>query len=105
MFRVCALSELPPGEVRQAVIEGVPVAVANVDGEVLAVDDTCSHQQAHLSEGWLEGCALECPLHGAAFDLRTGEPDGPPATEPVRTHAVVVQDDTVFLAVSPAPVT
>ena len=55
----------------------VPVAVFNADGELFAIDDTCTHQDASLSEGWLEDCMIECPLHAASFDLRTGKPTGP----------------------------
>jgi 3-phenylpropionate/trans-cinnamate dioxygenase ferredoxin subunit len=82
---------------------GAPIAVFNVDGELLAIDDTCTHQDASLADGWLEGCAVECPLHAACFDLRTGMPSGPPAKMPVRTHEVVVEDGLVYVRVT-APV-
>jgi len=72
MIRVCPLAELPPGEATR-VVAHVPVAVFNADGELFAIDDTCTHQDASLSEGWLEGCLIECPLHEASFDLRTYE--------------------------------
>ena len=79
MIRVCALALSPlPGESTR-VVAHVPVAVFNADGELFAIDDTCTHQDASLSEGWLEGCLIECPLHAASFDLRTGKPTGPPA--------------------------
>src|SRR5690242_2852725 len=96
MIRVCALADLPPGEATR-VLAQVPVAVFNADGELYAIDDTCSHQDASLSQGWLEGCLVECPLHAASFDLRTGRPTGPPAKRPVRTYPVVVDDDVVFV--------
>lgn len=63
------------------------------DGELYAIDDTCTHQDASLADGWLEGCEVECPLHSAIFDLRTGEPDGLIARRPVRTHRVLVSVD------------
>jgi 3-phenylpropionate/trans-cinnamate dioxygenase ferredoxin subunit len=78
---------------------GVPIAVFNVDGEFLAIDDTCTHQDASLADGWVEGCTVECPLHAACFDLRTGMPSGPPAKMPVRTHEVVVADGLVYVRV------
>ena len=57
-----------------------PIAVFHTDdGEVYAIDDTCTHQDASLADGWLEGCLVECPLHASSFDLRTGEVDQPPA--------------------------
>lgn len=101
MIPVCPLADLPPGEaVRLQDGVDAPIAVFNDGGELFAVDDTCTHQEASLSEGWLEDCAVECPLHAASFDLRTGEPSGPPATRPVRTHAVHVQDGVVHVVPS-----
>src|SRR5688572_5255150 len=75
----------------------VPIAVFNVDGELYAIDDTCTHQDASLADGWLEGCSVECPLHASCFDLRTGKVSGPPAKTPVRTHRVVIQDGMIYV--------
>jgi 3-phenylpropionate/trans-cinnamate dioxygenase ferredoxin subunit len=103
MILVGALADLPVGEAIRVQAE-VSIAVFRVDETtVYAIDDTCTHQRASLSEGWLEGCAVECPLHAACFDLRTGEPDGAIATVPVRTHQVVVVDGLVHLRPAPAP--
>jgi 3-phenylpropionate/trans-cinnamate dioxygenase ferredoxin subunit len=101
VITVCRLDDLPPGEALR-VTEGVPapIAVFNTDGTLYAVDDTCTHQDASLTDGWLEGCLIECPLHAASFDLRTGRPTCPPAKDPVRTHTVRVQDGLVLLDVS-----
>ena len=77
MIPVCATSELPPGEAR-TVTADVAITVFNVDGEFYAIDDTCTHQDASLADGWLEGCTIGGPLHASCFDLRTGEPSGPP---------------------------
>jgi 3-phenylpropionate/trans-cinnamate dioxygenase ferredoxin subunit len=96
MIRVCDVGDLPPGESRR-VRAHVPVAVFNADGELFAIDDTCTHQDASLSEGWLEGCLVECPLHAACFDLRTGTPTGPPAKRPVRTYRTLVLDGVVYV--------
>ena len=96
MIRACALADLSPGEATR-VVAHVPVAVFNADGELFAIDDTCTHQDASLSEGWLEDCMIECPLHAACFDLRTGKPTGPPAKRPVRTYPVMVQDGVVYV--------
>jgi 3-phenylpropionate/trans-cinnamate dioxygenase ferredoxin component len=100
MIQVCALAELPPGESTR-VVAHVPVAVFNADGELFAIDDTCTHQDASLSEGWLEDCFVECPLHAASFDLRTGKPTGPPAKRPVSTYDVVVRDGVVYVDAQP----
>src|SRR5919197_1942477 len=86
MILSCTVDELPPGE--SVRIPGTPaIAVFNTeDGELYAIADTCTHQDASLADGWLEGCFVECPLHTASFDLRTGRPTCPPAKDPVRTH-------------------
>lgn len=92
--RVCALEDLTPGTPALAEIGGRPVAmVRDEDGHVHAVDDTCSHANVSLSEGDVDGCTIECWLHGSAFDLNTGEPTSLPATEPIAVYAVTVDDD------------
>lgn len=100
MVRVCRLDELPLGESLRVVVEGLAVAVFHTSEGLFAVDDTCTHQDASLAEGWLEGCTVECPLHASVFDLRTGAPTAPPARRPVRTHGVHVVGDTVHLTLS-----
>jgi 3-phenylpropionate/trans-cinnamate dioxygenase ferredoxin component len=96
MIRVCPLADLPAGEAIR--VEGqVPIAVFNADGELYAIDDTCTHQDASLADGYLEGCEVECPLHASSFDLRTGKVSGPPAKTPVRTHRVSVEDGTIYV--------
>ncbi|ABS05572.1 3-phenylpropionate/trans-cinnamate dioxygenase ferredoxin subunit [Kineococcus radiotolerans] len=102
----CALADLPPGEVVRVDRPELtaPVSVFNVEGELFAIDDACTHADESLSEGWVEDCAVECPRHASAFDLRTGEPSGPPALVPVRTHLVeVVGDDVVVEVGTPRP--
>jgi 3-phenylpropionate/trans-cinnamate dioxygenase ferredoxin component len=92
---VFAVGDLDPGDARRVLVEGHPVAVFNAEGHLYAIDDTCTHQDASLSEGWLEGCLVECPLHASCFDLRTGAVTAPPAREPVRTYRVEVSDGMV----------
>ena len=72
-------------------------------GEVFAIDDTCTHQDASLADGWVEGCEVECPLHASKFDLRTGAVDEPPAKLGVRTHEVVITDDVINVVLNTAP--
>lgn len=102
----CSLSALDVGDVVRIepdVTGDTPIAVFRTEGDGLyAVDDSCTHQDTPLSDGWLEGCRIECPLHAACFDLRTGEPDGPPADVPLRTHRVVVVGGTVYVEVGGA---
>ena len=68
------------------------------DGDFYAVHDECSHAAVALSEGEVEGCTLECWLHGSRFDLRTGEPTGLPATEPVPVYPVEVRDGDIYVS-------
>ncbi|HEX5016134.1 MAG TPA: non-heme iron oxygenase ferredoxin subunit [Actinomycetes bacterium] len=96
---VCPLSELSDGEPRKEVVNGTTIAVVLTEGEVYAINDTCSHGQVSLAEGEIEGCLLECWLHGSQFDLRTGQPVSLPATDPVPVYPVKVEDDTVFVQV------
>jgi 3-phenylpropionate/trans-cinnamate dioxygenase ferredoxin subunit len=103
MIPVCPLSELARGAAHRLEADP-PIAVFHTDdGELFAIDDTCTHQDASLADGWLEGCEVECPLHASRFDLRTGRVDAPPAKLPVRTHVVHVEDGTVYVTPSEAP--
>ncbi|MEY2608912.1 MAG: 3-phenylpropionate/trans-cinnamate dioxygenase ferredoxin component [Verrucomicrobiota bacterium] len=95
--RVCKKSEVAPGEVKR--IENPAIAVFNVEGTLFAISDTCTHAEASLSEGRVDGETVECPLHGACFDLRTGEALTPPAVEPVQTFPVIVQEDEIYVEI------
>jgi 3-phenylpropionate/trans-cinnamate dioxygenase ferredoxin subunit len=100
LIRVCAVAELARGEARRIDSDPAIAVFHTDDGELFAIDDTCTHQDASLAEGWLEGCEVECPLHASRFDLRTGAVDAPPAKLPVRTHAVVVTDGVIHVIAS-----
>jgi nitrite reductase/ring-hydroxylating ferredoxin subunit len=82
------------GEVREAggllgrVIRGVPLAVYEVSGAWFVTSSVCTHGEANLSDGYLEGFVIECPIHQGQFDVRTGEAIRPPCTEPLRTFAI-----------------
>jgi 3-phenylpropionate/trans-cinnamate dioxygenase ferredoxin subunit len=96
----CSVTEVPEGTAHRVVIDGVPIAVVHTEGQWFAVSDICSHADVSLSEGDVDGCTLECWLHGSRFDLRTGRPSGPPATTPIPTYPVSVEGDTVFVTVA-----
>ena len=96
--RACALSDLPAEGVIGVEVDGEPVAVARVAGEVFAVHDVCSHAEVPLSEGEVYDHTVECWLHGSCFDLRTGQPTGPPATKPVPVYPVKIEGDDVYVA-------
>jgi 3-phenylpropionate/trans-cinnamate dioxygenase ferredoxin subunit len=95
--RACALAEVPEDEAVAVTLGRYDVAVARNGDEVFAIEDMCSHAAVPLSEGEVEGCTLECFLHGSRFDLRTGKPIGPPATEPVATFPVEVREGDVYV--------
>ena len=98
--RACALSDLPAEGVIGVEVAGEPVAVARAEGEVYAMRDVCSHAEVPLSEGEVYDHTVECWLHGSCFDLRTGEPTGLPATEPVPVYPVKIEGDDVYVAIT-----
>ncbi|HEY6796045.1 MAG TPA: non-heme iron oxygenase ferredoxin subunit [Kineosporiaceae bacterium] len=95
------LAELKEGEPVRVVLSGVPVAlVLTDDAEVHAVGDTCTHADVSLAEGLVDGCTIECWLHGSAFDLRTGQPLALPAIRPVPVFPVTIAGDEVLVDVT-----
>ncbi|HIZ98814.1 MAG TPA: non-heme iron oxygenase ferredoxin subunit [Candidatus Janibacter merdipullorum] len=100
-IRVCQLEELPTVGAAKAEVSGRIIAIVRAeDGSVHAIDDECTHGKVSLSEGEVDGCTLECWLHGSRFDLVTGRPTGLPATVPVAVHTVRVTDGDVFVALA-----
>ena len=93
----CSLAEVPTDRALAVTLGSYDVAVARAGDEVFAVENICSHAAVALSEGAVEGCTLECWLHGSRFDLRSGKPTGPPATEPVATFPVEVRGTDVYV--------
>ena len=77
----------------------VEVALCRVDDEVFAVGNICTHAFARLSDGFVEGCEVFCPLHQGSFDVRTGEPDEIPAITPVKTYPVRIDGERVLVDV------
>ena len=98
---VAETSDLDPGEVMYVEVGSDPVALINLEGEFFAVSDICTHQEASLSDGEVTGDEIECPLHGGAFEIRTGLPANFPVVVPVETYAVKTEDGTVFVAKRP----
>ena len=95
--RVAALDELEPGSVRRVDLGEHTVALFRVEGDVYAIGDRCSHAEASLSEGELDELEIECPRHGALFDITTGEALSLPATRPVPRYRADVRDGAIFL--------
>ena len=97
--RACGVGDVASGSVAAVDVDGAGLAVVRDGDDWYAIDDECSHAAIPLSEGDVEGCEIECWLHGSRFDLRTGKPTGPPATEPVPVYAVRVEGDDVLVDV------
>ena len=92
---VAKVGEIPPGGVKVVRLEDQSVAVFHVDGAYYAMDDVCTHDGGPLAEGFLEGDIIECPRHGAKFDVRTGAVVCLPATAPVPTYAVKIEGEDI----------
>jgi naphthalene 1,2-dioxygenase system ferredoxin subunit len=94
-MRAAVRSDLTEGEVLGVEVGGHSIALYAVDAEVFATDNICTHAYARLSDGWLDGEVIECPLHAARFDIRTGKVLDPPATEDLKTYPVRVVGDEI----------
>jgi nitrite reductase/ring-hydroxylating ferredoxin subunit len=99
-FVKCAkVADIPNGEALAVEVNGATLALVKVGDDVFCIHDICTHEHAHLSEGFCEGYEIECPLHGSIFDVRTGEVKSLPATEDVKTYNVKVEDGDVSVEV------
>ena len=101
MIEICRVEDLPPGAMRMVEWEDLEIGIFNCNGEILAIEDRCSHDNGTLIEGELDQdkCTVECPRHGSLFDLRTGKPMTLPAYVPVDTFPVVVEDERIKVEV------
>jgi 3-phenylpropionate/trans-cinnamate dioxygenase ferredoxin component len=97
--RACGIADVASGAVLAVAVDGTDVAVVRDGDDWYAIDDECSHASIPLSEGDVEGCEIECWLHGSRFDLRSGRPTGLPATQPVPTYPVKIDGDEIYVAV------
>jgi 3-phenylpropionate/trans-cinnamate dioxygenase ferredoxin subunit len=94
---VCRVAELPPGQMKWVAVARERVLVANVDGSFHAVQDRCGHKWAPLSRGRLDGHIVECPLHFAQYDVRTGKLVDGPVSSDLPVYEVRVEDGTVYV--------
>jgi nitrite reductase/ring-hydroxylating ferredoxin subunit len=95
--KVAQTDELAPGQMKQVAVGDEQILLANLDGQYYAVNDTCSHAYAPLSEGDLNGEEVECPLHGSAFSVKTGEVLSPPAGEALTKYQVRVDGNDILV--------
>ena len=97
---VAKVDDVPEGEARVYEVAGEHVALCKVNGEVFAIEDRCTHDDGPLGEGCLYGYEIECPRHGARFDVRDGRVLSMPAAHPVRSFAVEVENGQVFVEIA-----
>ena len=95
--KVAEVSEISPGEMKVVEVGDAQILLVNVDGNIHACDDICSHAYASLSEGDLNGDEVECPLHGSAFNVVTGEALTPPAEDSIRVFEVRIDGQDVLV--------
>ncbi|UUZ71132.1 non-heme iron oxygenase ferredoxin subunit [Polaromonas sp. P1(28)-8] len=93
-----AVGDVPQGDVIGVMVAGRDVALFAVDGDIYATDNTCTHGQARLCDGFLDGHEIECPLHQGKFDVRSGKPTCAPATDDIHTYPVKIEAGRVYLA-------
>jgi nitrite reductase/ring-hydroxylating ferredoxin subunit len=96
---VVQAAAVTPGNLVAVEVGGVRIAIANVNGQLYAFDDTCTHEQCSLAEGILEDAVVTCPCHGAQFDVKTGRVVAPPAPSPVRSYPLRVENGQVVLEI------
>ena len=102
--RVSPLADLPDGRGVRVDVGGHRIALFRIGEDAYAIGDRCSHAEASLADGEIFDFDVECPRHGSAFDLRTGNPDALPATKPVPVYTVAIEDGDVYLEFDPAEV-
>jgi naphthalene 1,2-dioxygenase system ferredoxin subunit len=93
-----AFDDVPEDDVIGIVVAGRDLALYSAGGEIFATDNICTHGQARLCDGFLEGHEIECPLHQGRFDVRTGQPTCAPVTEAIRSYPVKIDGGRVLLA-------
>jgi naphthalene 1,2-dioxygenase system ferredoxin subunit len=95
-----AADELPTNDVWAVEVAGRDIALYTVEGNVYATDNLCTHGNARLCEGFMEGHEIECPFHQGRFDVRDGKPTCAPVTEALRTYPVKIEGGRVFLEIA-----
>jgi len=99
LIPVAKKSAIAPGKGMAVDVKGTRVAVFNINGEIFAIDDTCTHAGGSLSEGDVEGNIVTCPWHGATFDVTSGNVLSEPAADSVKSYKVRVEGDDIKIEI------
>lgn len=97
---VALVSEIPEGQMLAVSVNGDTVCLYNLQGTIHATQNVCTHAEASLAEGYIDGDCIECPLHQALFDIRTGKAKSAPATVDLRVYAVAVHGERILVDAS-----
>ena len=99
LVTVAKVSDIAVGQFKPVVVEGKALLICHTADGFYAVDDTCTHDDGPLADGWLEGNAIECPRHGARFDVKTGKVLCLPAAVPIKSYPVKVEGEEIKVSV------
>lgn len=94
-----SIEELEPGSKKRVTLNGLELMIVNVNGNVYATQKSCSHAESDLTEGNLEGCIIECPMHGAMFDITDGRVLSLPATSPLKVYPAKIENGIIMVDV------
>jgi nitrite reductase/ring-hydroxylating ferredoxin subunit len=99
---VAKTGDLDEGEAIQVIVGRKEIAIYNLNGEIYATDDICTHAYASLADGYMEGELIECPLHGGCFDIKTGKAMTAPVTEDLKVYEVKIDGEQILVGVPAA---
>lgn len=100
LTKLCAAADVSEDLPVRAEIEGFGYAIFQAGDQYYVTADLCSHGPGYLSDGFLQGCEVECPFHQGRFDIRTGAPTAPPCEVPIKVWTPVVRDGAIFIDIS-----
>tara|TARA_A100001037_G_scaffold306693_1_gene354149 strand:+ start:42992 stop:43297 length:306 start_codon:yes stop_codon:yes gene_type:complete len=99
LINICKYTEIPNGSKKKFEINDKEIIIFNINNHLFAIDNNCSHDEASLENGTLDEYEIECPMHGAKFDVRTGEVTCLPAVSEIKTYKIEIIDDFIMLEI------
>ncbi len=97
VVKAATIGEIPPGQRKLIELDEVTVALFNIDGQFYCIEDVCTHDSGPVAEGDLDGFKIECPRHGALFDVRNGRVLSMPAVVPIPTYEVQIEGEDIYI--------